>query len=400
MRRTILLLASMALATLLGSGAALALPSETPDDTPMIDGRVRAIEQVGTHVWLGGQFSEVKQRDGQQLTSVSNVAVFDSKTNEYLPIAPKLGGTDSEVRAMTLYGDDVLIAGEFPGPSSKENNLVLVDGQTGEVIKWFAAPALKSVLAAPDLEMVYGGGESLSAFEFAPGKKRPLWTRAKTTVDKSLRDHNTGAGYHDLELNAAGNKIWAACACDAVDGKPAKALVKLNTDGKHDASWVAGFTTQDAFGHSVVVANGALYLGAGGSDFLAEVSKATGKSNWVRDTSGSVQDVTVMDDQLVIGGHFWKVSDELGDTCGAGQGSSDPTLDINNECKMRKGIAAYSFEGALDPEWAPVYAGSYSLVWTLHVEGTRLHTGGQFKKVSKVVQTSYARLSQQGASPQ
>jgi hypothetical protein len=47
-----------------------------------------------------------------------------------------------------------------------------------------------------------------------------------------------------------------------------------------------------------------------------------------------------------------------------------------------------------------VYAGSYSLVWTLHVEGTRLHTGGQFKKVSKVVQTSYARLSQQGASPQ
>jgi hypothetical protein len=67
---------------------------------------------------------------------------------------------------------------------------------------------------------------------------------------------------------------------------------------------------------------------------------------------------------------------------------------------MRKGIAAYSFEGALDPEWAPVYAGSYSLVWTLHVEGTRLHTGGQFKKVSKVVQTSYARLSQQGASPQ
>ena len=63
------------------------------------------------------------------------MAVFDSKTNEYLPIAPKLGGTDSEVSDMTLYGDDVLIAGEFPGPSSKENNLVLVDDKTGEVIK-------------------------------------------------------------------------------------------------------------------------------------------------------------------------------------------------------------------------------------------------------------------------
>jgi hypothetical protein len=59
---------------------------------------------------------------------------------------------------MTLYGDDVLIAGKFPGPSSKNNNLLLVDGETGKVLKWFNAPALKSVLAAPDLGRVYGGG--------------------------------------------------------------------------------------------------------------------------------------------------------------------------------------------------------------------------------------------------
>jgi hypothetical protein len=31
--------------------AALALPSETPDDTPMLDGPVRAIEQVGNNIW-------------------------------------------------------------------------------------------------------------------------------------------------------------------------------------------------------------------------------------------------------------------------------------------------------------------------------------------------------------
>ena len=41
--------------------AALALPSETPDNTPMVDGRVRAIEQVGNNVWLGGRFDQVKQ---------------------------------------------------------------------------------------------------------------------------------------------------------------------------------------------------------------------------------------------------------------------------------------------------------------------------------------------------
>ncbi|HET6261566.1 MAG TPA: hypothetical protein VFG99_04935, partial [Chloroflexia bacterium] len=79
---------------------------------------------------------------------------MDSKTNQYKDIAPKLGGQGSEVWDMAIYRGDVLLAGEFPGPSSKENNLVLVDGKTGEVIKWFAAPALKSVLAAPDLGRV------------------------------------------------------------------------------------------------------------------------------------------------------------------------------------------------------------------------------------------------------
>ncbi len=48
MRRTLLLF-STAVALLHASGAVMALPSEKPDDTPMVDGRVRAIEQVGTN---------------------------------------------------------------------------------------------------------------------------------------------------------------------------------------------------------------------------------------------------------------------------------------------------------------------------------------------------------------
>ena len=51
--------------------SALALPSEFPDDTPMVDGRVRAIEQVGTNIWVGGRFTKVKKRDGTVLANVS-----------------------------------------------------------------------------------------------------------------------------------------------------------------------------------------------------------------------------------------------------------------------------------------------------------------------------------------
>ena len=92
MRRTLLLLLSMAVALLLASGAVVALPSEKPDDTPMIDGRVRAIEQVGTNIWIGGHFSRVEQRNGTVLGSVANVAVFDSKTEKYRKgVAPTSG---------------------------------------------------------------------------------------------------------------------------------------------------------------------------------------------------------------------------------------------------------------------------------------------------------------------
>jgi PQQ-like domain len=383
---------SAVVALLLASGAVAALPSEKPDDTPMIDGRVRAIEQVGTNIWVGGRFSRVERRDGQLLGTVANVAVFDSETEHYRKgVAPKLGGTDSEVFDMTLYGEDVLIAGNFAGPSSTQKNLVLVDGDTGEVIRWFdEAPTLKSVLAAPKLGRVYGGGKSLTAFEFSTGKR--LWTKAKTEVDPTIRTHDSKPAYRDLELDADGQTIWAACICDKVDGNAAKALVKLDTEGNHDASWSTQAGT-GTFGQSVVDHNGKLFLAAGGSDFVAEFDKtAGGIRGWKRDTSGSAQAVAIYDGQLVVGGHFYYVGDDKADKCGEGR-PGEPRLDPNGDCQRRQGIAAYSFQGVLDPNWHPAYAGSYSLVWELHTEGLRLHTGGQFKRVSGVTQNSYARLS-------
>ncbi|HET6261565.1 MAG TPA: hypothetical protein VFG99_04930 [Chloroflexia bacterium] len=46
----LLAVAAMLMTMLALSGTALALPSEKPDDTPRVDGRVRAIEQLGTNI--------------------------------------------------------------------------------------------------------------------------------------------------------------------------------------------------------------------------------------------------------------------------------------------------------------------------------------------------------------
>ena len=145
--------------------------------------------------------------------------------------------------------------------------------------------------------------------------------------------------------------------------------------------------------------DGKLYLGAGGSDFVAQYGKKNGGTRgWVRDTSGSTQALEIMDNKLIVGGHFFEVGNEPGDNCGAGRPgdrrNGQLTLDPNDECKRRQGIAAYSLGGVLEPGWNPAYSGGYSLVWALHVEDrTRLHTGGEFKTVNGVVQNSYARFS-------
>jgi hypothetical protein len=136
---------------------------------------------------------------------------------------------------------------------------------------------------------------------------------------------------------------------------------------------------------------------------VGEFGKTRGDARgWVRDTSGSPQTVEVVDGKLVIGGHFYALADQGGDRCGAGRpGGVDqngkPKLNPYGECQRRQGIAAYSLQNVFAPNCAPAYSGSYSLVWALHVEesrqGSSLHTGGEFKKVSGVVQNSYARLS-------
>src|SRR5215213_979642 len=261
MRRIVLLLASMTLGVLLACGVALALPSGTPDKTPMVNGTVRAIEQVGANIWLGGKFTQVKQRNGTVVANVSNLAVFDSQSDQYVKIAPKLSGTGSEVWDMSNYGQDVLIAGNFSGPTSTQKNLVLVKGagaNAGQVIQWYNSPSLKSALAAPAVGRVYGGGESLTAFERG-GKK--LWTKAKTTVNTTLYPDAPSPSYRDLELD--GKTIWAACACDAVGGKAAKVLVKLDLQGNRDASSWRAAADRQSWGMSVAKANGALYLGTG-----------------------------------------------------------------------------------------------------------------------------------------
>ena len=84
----------------------------------------------------------------------------------------------------------MLIAGKFAGPTSTQENLVLVDGATGKVEQWYNSPPLKSVLVAPDLGRVYGGGSALGVRlrhgqgALDPGQDRTWTPFAPTTASR------------------------------------------------------------------------------------------------------------------------------------------------------------------------------------------------------------------------
>ena len=73
------------------------------------------------------------------------------------------------------------------------------------------------------------------------------------------------------------------------------------TTGAHDPGFTPAGAGVTATGIAVATDGTNIYLGAGGSDFLARYSPS-GAQTWKRDTSGSAQAVRVSGGDLIVGG--------------------------------------------------------------------------------------------------
>ena len=397
MKRFPLVAALTTLVIISAATVAHALPGAVsepwPEVGPATGSRVRAIEVVDGTIWLGGKFTTATDSTGAS-RAVSNLAAFDAATGRFASVnVPKLVGTGSEIWDLDLYGGELIVGGKFANPSNTaQKSLAAVNLSTG-ALRWFkAVPTTKAVLVSGG--NVYAGDVTLGLWNAATGAS--VWkTRTKLTIDDTIRGHSTSPAYRQLVL--ANGALFAACQCDFADGKPVKALIKLGTDGVLDPSWKpselaagGGSGASSATGITVVTDGSALYLGAGGSDFLARYS-FTGSLQWKRDTSGSVQTIELTGGRLVVGGHFVEIANASGDRCGFR--SSDPsTLDPFGECVRHEYLAAYGTDGALDG-WTPSLSGKYNGVWDVEPEGSAFHVGGEFTKVNGVDAKFYAKLS-------
>jgi hypothetical protein len=370
-----------------GAAPALALPSGSPTTPwPQTNGRVRAVEIVNGTIYLGGRFTSATDASGES-RDVANLAAFDAGTGRWASFSvPRLDSDGAEVWDMQPLGGGVVVAGKFVVSTSQKHLLQV--GPSG--VQWFSKvpQPLKAVLVAPN-GRVYAGGTKLGAWD--AGTRQQLWAgRSTLTINDSLRGHKTLPAYRELLWKDGA--IYAACQCDALDGVGVKAMVRLDPEGRHDTSFsLQGLgSNSTATGISVATDGTDLYLGAGGSDFFARYT-TSGTQVWKRDTSGSTQRVIMHEGLAVIGGHFVEVADQSGDNCGF-RSSNPDTLDPNDQCQTRKYLAAYQLNGTLT-DWGPPVTGKYNGVWDIEPEGTALHIGGEFTKVSGVWRKHYAKLA-------
>ncbi|HEY7762710.1 MAG TPA: hypothetical protein VIC52_06820 [Actinomycetota bacterium] len=400
MRRSVTLV-TFALVTvvLMAQAAQAQLPGEAPSDTYQVNGpRVRSVVVVGDNVWIAGVFSQVQTGNGSNAAGVENLAVL-SRTSGQIPagVGPlKLGGVSgAQVWKLAAVGNTVYAAGKFKLSSggSSYTNLLAFNGTTGALIPGFRPTGVKvSQSVAAGGGRVYAGGKQLVAYDASTGAKLGSFATSSISTDPSLRGHNTPPQHRDLQL--IGGSLYSACQCDSLtqggSTRQTKALVRFDpVTGAHDQSFTPQGAGTAAFGISVTTDGSNIYLGAGGSDFVAKYA-SSGNQVWKRDTSGSTQAVAVSGDDLIIGGHFVEIGDQSGDSCGF-KSSNPGTLDPNNECATRERLAAYSLDGSLR-SWNPSVTGKYNGVWAIALDSGNVHIGGEFKKVHGVAQTFYARL--------
>jgi hypothetical protein len=400
MRRSVTLV-TFALVTvvLMAQAAQAQLPGEAPSDTYQVNGpRVRSVVVVGDNVWIAGVFSQVQTGNGSNAAGVENLAVL-SRTSGQIPagVGPlKLGGVSgAQVWKLAAVGNTVYAAGKFKLSSggSSYTNLLAFNGTTGALIPGFRPTGVKvSQSVAAGGGRVYAGGKQLVAYDASTGAKLGSFATSSISTDPSLRGHNTPPQHRDLQL--IGGSLYSACQCDSLtqggSTRQTKALVRFDpVTGAHDQSFTPQGAGTAAFGISVTTDGSNIYLGAGGSDFVAKYG-SSGNQIWKRDTSGSTQAVAVSGDDLIIGGHFVEIGDQSGDSCGF-KSSNPGTLDPNNECATRERLAAYSLDGSLR-SWNPSVTGKYNGVWAIALDSGNVHIGGEFKKVHGVAQTFYARL--------
>jgi PQQ-like domain len=369
---------SVAALPVLGASSAWAtVGKSTVTPTWQTNGRVEAIQVVGSTVYIGGQFTSVRPAGdplGTGEVTRNRVAAFNISTGALLPWDPNASGT---VQAIAVSGSTVFLGGSFTKVRGKgHQRLAAVDATTGTPIATFKptidAEVLTLSLSGSD---VYAGG----MFTTINGATHDFIAALKTSTG-ALDPAFTGqADDGVLASTIEGGKLVIGGNFSHVDGGSQNHIAALNPTTGATLPW-ATHTPYDVVALASDSA-GVYVAGAGTGGNFAAFNPSTGSMTWQGGTNGNVQAITVFNGEVYAGGHYT-------DYCGPQGGQHTCT----NPIARSKILAVDETTGALQ-SWAPSVNSALG-VFALDGGAGFLELGGDFTKVAGTAQQGLAAFAQ------
>jgi hypothetical protein len=386
----------VALALVLPPSPAWALPAERPDDTWQVNGPVRALLKVGTVIFLGGDFTELRENpigQGGRVIDVDNFAALNAATGAPIPQMeinpPNFTGDGDIVHALTLAGGKVWVGGRFKAvDGAARHNLAAIDPGTLSVES--PNPRVGGMVFALDSNAtrVYAGGkfrkvngqprDRLAALSLT-GALDAVWTPSVNdrVVDMAVTSDGTG-------LFVTGD-FKSASDSDG-SSKARNSLAEFSISTGNVTPWIPGGSPYSLLirGTGVTTTEDRLYWATAGSDWVAAFDIDTENRIFKTETDGTVNEAVEMGDRVIIGGHFLLVGPQPG---GPGCASHPEACDPHTR------IAALNLNGVLDQSWNPKLQGEWQGAKRFLVDGSNLWIAGVFTKITGVPQNYVGRLS-------
>jgi hypothetical protein len=403
--RVLVILAMIAAALAVLPAAPASALTAQPDTTWMTNGEVWASVQYGNVLFIGGDFTQVRDlapgTPGANIVFANNLAAIDMTTGQGIPAFHpdvQAGGTQSvQVHALAMVGDELYVGGQFSAVDGAPHfNLAAIDidpvtfagtvdpaftttvgvpgaANESKVFVYEILPASDGLFIGGALSKVNGKGRSKMGKLNFDGTLVKTWKA--TGVNGAVRD---------MAYSTDGQTIFVAGAFNALNGVPHQSIARISTATGADDPWtvsgvIVGGSHPGMTCWSLAVTTARLFAGCGrGPNFAAAFRLDNGTSGnmaWSFGTVGNVQAIRLTADEqhLIIGGHFGTYLTQR--VCGSQYLKNLGML--NNLYQVSGGVS-------LDCGFLPQFWGvnPFGGVWEIQLTPTAIWAGGEFHMVN------------------
>ncbi|GAA1746365.1 hypothetical protein GCM10009794_09530 [Rothia terrae] len=357
---------------------------------------IQAFTQVGNTVFTGGDFKNLNSKSGETVEQ-SYLAGYDVNTSELVrSFMPKLNGQVKALQA--LPNGKLAVGGDFTEVNGEHvNNFVVLDPTTGAIDKtWNWDIANRTTGGVTQVKAMTVQGDYLyiaGNFTHVKGNTSDVYTFSRNaarfnlktgSVDWKWRPNFNGT-VNGITAAADGSSVHTAGYFSTLNGKEAWKLAALNsTDGQMLApwNWQLSYSTKEASprtGFQFDVEDAGDTVFAGGAEHLisqyAKGSYARLNSS-ITKSGGDFQDLTINNGVIYGSCHCGDFVYERGQTY------MSPWTENDNVYSIRLTGAFDAQTGNVIPEFNPNVSGKSGFgIWANFVDSTgTLWVGGDINK--------------------